>query len=390
MLKRWLFVTFIASILMTFSHTDAQQDADVLYIELTSVPENEGVYQEFLDPLKEALETEGINPIYIDNDDTTTYPYFWENDAIHLIFYRQFEAELIRVTPYVTMELPLSPILEATYDISPGLELEDEESIAAAIKFILGIAWYAKHDCDQAVPYLEEALQSKTLIPRDSYTNPSINFYLANCALLASDGDLEAVLPRFEEILPRSEYGLRYSMGVGTNIAWLYLQLGREHEAFELMGQIIDASEKYDIFVVHRLRLFTKRSQLYALDFRFAEAIADMDAAIQIATDEHPYPATLAELYTERGQRVLLTYEWDAVLADYNRAIDIDPTYAPAYFHRGILFYTQGPRASAVPDFQRYLELAPAGEYAEQAAQYIADIQVELDALATTTPASAS
>ncbi|MEP7293099.1 MAG: hypothetical protein ABI835_15055, partial [Chloroflexota bacterium] len=123
-----------------------------------------------------------------------------------------------------------------------------------------------------------------------------------------------------------------------------------------------------------------KRSQLYTLAFLYDEAIADMDAAIALDSDN-------ALLYVERGQRILLLYEWDRALADFNHALELDSTYADAYYFRGIL-YASVPegidaRHLALEDFERYLELAPDGQHAADAAENIADLQAQLDALAS-------
>jgi regulator of sirC expression with transglutaminase-like and TPR domain len=92
-------------------------------------------------------------------------------------------------------------------------------------------------------------------------------------------------------------------------------------------------------------------------------------------------------MYVERGQRIILTYEWDRALADYNRALEIDPNYANAYYYRGILYASVpegiNARQSALADFQRYLDLAPDGEHATDAARYITELQAQLDALGT-------
>ncbi len=127
-----------------------------------------------------------------------------------------------------------------------------------------------------------------------------------------------------------------------------------------------------------QLVFYRLRSQLYALAFRYDDAIADMDAAIALDPNN---PA----LYVERGQRVLLLYQWDRVLADYNHALELDPNFANAYYYRGIL-YASVPegidaRRDALADFQRYLDLAPNGEHAADAAQYLSEIQAQLDAL---------
>jgi tetratricopeptide (TPR) repeat protein len=77
----------------------------------------------------------------------------------------------------------------------------------------------------------------------------------------------------------------------------------------------------------------------------------------------------------------MLLYEWDRALADYNRALELDPDYADAYYYRGVLHYTLLEREQAIADFGRYLELAPDGLHAENAAQYITDLQTQLEAL---------
>lgn len=122
------------------------------------------------------------------------------------------------------------------------------------------------------------------------------------------------------------------------------------------------------------------RSRLDAHLFRYDEAIADMNAAIALAPDN---PA----LYVERGQRIILTYEWDRALADYNHALRLDPNYADAYYYRGILYASvpegSDARRAALADFQRCLALAPGGQHAPDAARYIAEIQAQLESLAT-------
>jgi tetratricopeptide (TPR) repeat protein len=109
-------------------------------------------------------------------------------------------------------------------------------------------------------------------------------------------------------------------------------------------------------------------AQLYALAFRYDEAIGDMNAAVAL-------DPTNPALYVLRGNITLLIYEWDAVLADYNTAIQLDPDYADAYFYRGVLYYTRIEYLLALDDFNHYLELAPDGEHAADAATYIEEIE---------------
>jgi tetratricopeptide (TPR) repeat protein len=233
---------------------------------------------------------------------------------------------------------------------------------------------YATGHCDAAKPHLSIWAEYED---RTGGGIEGANYFLGNCALV--EGRFQDAVQHF---MSRgsidSSAGGHYYIWSAVNAAWTYLQLGREDEAFKLMNRVLsDRGFAFGQVYFERADLpfvLTKRSQLYALAFRYDEAIADMNTAIELDPDN---PA----LYVERGQRILLTYEWDDVLADYNHAIELDSSYAPAYFHRGVLFYTQGPRENALPDFQHYLELAPDGEFAEQAATYIEEIEVELAAL---------
>lgn len=109
-------------------------------------------------------------------------------------------------------------------------------------------------------------------------------------------------------------------------------------------------------------------------------ARAGLATAIELEPDN-------PELYTLRGQVYLNVYEWDKSLADFNTAIELAPEYADAYFQRGVLYYSilqtgQELRQEALADFQHYLDLAPEGQYADQAREYSAKIEAELAAMA--------
>jgi tetratricopeptide (TPR) repeat protein len=111
----------------------------------------------------------------------------------------------------------------------------------------------------------------------------------------------------------------------------------------------------------------------------YAEAIAALTTAAMLAPHN-------SELYILRGQMYLNLYEWDKSLEDYNTAIDLAPEYAEAYFYRGVLYYSvlqtgQSLHEDALADFRHYLELAPEGEHAGQARDYVDKIEAELAAL---------
>lgn len=156
--------------------------------------------------------------------------------------------------------------------------------------------------------------------------------------------------------------------------------MGEEKAALHLMDNSVETvGDDNSLALITPLR---DQAKLYALTFRFDAAVANLDRVIALGEGQNVEHTALARYYKQRGDHIFLLYEWDRVLADYNHAIMLNPTYAGAYFARGILYYTQGPRAQAIGDFERYLVLA--GTDAPQAAQaraYITDIQRELEAL---------
>ncbi len=209
----------------------------------------------------------------------------------------------------------------------------------------------------------------------DSLTSPLSQdaFFNANCALLDGAFDEAASLLEFEVVSP--------DVATITNLAWSYWQQGQTAQALSLIqaSQEMFESQPYEASA-----LLATQAQLYALAFDYDAAVNAVDEAINTyrRTAYVAYaPSHMAKLYTLRGQMVLLLYEWDAVLSDYNTALSIAPFYSPAYFHRGVLFYTMGPRERALEDFQRYLSLAPTGFWAGQATDYIQRIEAELQAL---------
>jgi tetratricopeptide (TPR) repeat protein len=101
-------------------------------------------------------------------------------------------------------------------------------------------------------------------------------------------------------------------------------------------------------------------------------SIAALDAALMQEPDN-------PGLYVERGQRILLLFEWDRARADFDRALQLDPTYAEAYFQRGVLFASvpdASTRPAAIADFEAYLRLAPVGDHAADATRFISQLML--------------
>lgn len=78
---------------------------------------------------------------------------------------------------------------------------------------------------------------------------------------------------------------------------------------------------------------------------RLDEAIALYSKAIATKKDS-------ADLYFVRGRAYKQRDQYDLALSDFSRAIELNPRYAEAYNHRGILFVGKGDRKRAAADFK--------------------------------------
>lgn len=214
-----------------------------------------------------------------------------------------------------------------------------------------------------------------------------LSFFMGNHALAQQDYARAAIFYEAAvDIFTSTDLSCCPHEAPSVNLAWTYVQLGRNEDANRVMTNLINLARHTGTGTFYqfrdephyRLRFLvenlTRRAQIYALMFDYDAAIADMDRAI-VLQPLNP------RLYLIRGQLILLIYEWDRVLADYNRAISLRPDFADAYFYRGILLYTQHSSEQALVDFQHYIELAPNGEFSEQAMQYIEAIEHEQEAL---------
>jgi tetratricopeptide (TPR) repeat protein len=382
---KWQILVMIFCLMVAGTSSLTQESENVIYVSFGYSPELQAYAQDFYSQLEQSLESSTPYSIlrWVD------YP-----EPINLrVGLRDPEGQIgINFSLRTPASFDISPFLETQYDQQYDLggifdyvySPNDTTTRDSTIKLLVGLGLYSVGNCLEADTLLHEASNildgfkveyvrafDKDLLPAQ------ISFYRANCAVLRND--YSAAIELYQDAL--LYYGKNSGRAAGhliyfapaINLTWVYLKIGDSGKAFALMNLLV-ASAPYSNYSEQVFRIRLKQVQLYALAFRYDDAIKAMDALIEIAPND-------PELYVMRGQMILLTYEWDAVLSDYNKAIELDPNYADAYFYRGVLFYTQGPREQALEDFERYLELAPDGEHAEEAAKYIDSIKVELEAL---------
>lgn len=77
-----------------------------------------------------------------------------------------------------------------------------------------------------------------------------------------------------------------------------------------------------------------------------AKAEADFNAAIKLAGEN-------AFLYFDRGNMHIATKDYGKAIDDYTRALAVDPTFAEAYFNRGMAYIMSGNKVGAIADLSK-------------------------------------
>lgn len=314
---------------------------------------------------------------FVENPDDAEVDLFLDSltyDSVPAVF------TVILNTTYPQPINDISPILYRRQEtVTQSLIYEDEQALKVLITTIL----YGRARYEDALDLLS-SVETSDQDMSGTYFRASL--LQGDCYLML--GDYEGALLAYQQA---HEWELTYlsqpSLPLVTDIAWVYLQLNQQDEAFALIQNTLDSYEStpgnlpYETIVI--VNILTNRAQLYALALEYDLAIADMDNAIELAeTDREDFsPTDLAELYVLRGQMVILLYEWDRVLENYNTALALDSEYAPAYYYRGLLYYSVLEREDALADFEHYLSIAPDEEFAGTAQTYAESIRIELEAL---------
>jgi len=277
-----------------------------------------------------------------------------QNPEIELRLLQNKNASFLEVNILQTQYTSPSPLIE-TIQNQPQIFLLSEQN-DVAIQTLLSYSYYATDNCAALLEF-----------------NSMSNFYTATCLL--QDRNYEQAI----EIYQQDTQTLESAM----NIAWAYIQLENPEEASAAINQPIESIAEDDMFysVAHHVHALSNAASIHALIFDFDTAIEQITMAVELAEANNLPHKVIAQLYKQRGDHIFLIYEWDRVLADYDRAIELNPTYADAYYARGVLYYTQGPRTAALEDFEQFAALAPQDERIPEAQTYINSIKVELEAL---------
>jgi tetratricopeptide (TPR) repeat protein len=189
-------------------------------------------------------------------------------------------------------------------------------------------------------------------------------------------------------------------------------------QAITILQQATQADPNQDV-------TWANLGEIQAKAKKYPEAIESYQKAIALKPTSGPYHSGLADAYAKSGQTEKAVQEWataaqndptnagsyyfnegavltntgkiDEAIAAFDKALQADPTRADAYYWKGVDLMgkatTKGDKMVApegtAEAFNKYLELAPTGKYADPAKQMLASIgaSVETSYGKTKTPA---
>lgn len=325
------------------------------------------------------------NPVYSQDALFAVY----DQPTIYMRFIGTKDSGYVMIFPYGVPALKeLSPVLIPAFNRNtiggPYLVWNaslSEEQHEAIVAVATATTLYTANRCDLAFGYFDQYKGLWNTEAEPTFVTNLVDFYKSNCALL--NGDYNGAIQYLEPITTKNG-GIFDFLGYspGINLAWAYLQVGRMDEAFELIDMaFFTARRELSTPSPYANSLYRNTLRIALHLFTIAESY---DIGITYATQW--LGVYDLEVFLIRGQMYRAIYEWDSALNDFNAALELDPAYAETYYQRGLLYASILQTGAefydeALADFQHYLELAPDGEHAAEAAQYIADLESQQQSL---------
>lgn len=227
-----------------------------------------------------------------------------------------------------------------------------DEHQQAQLHALIGTTYYEEKNFAAAREAYEKALPGLTMEEQTSVRLRLGDSYL-------QEGNYDAARATYEQVL--SQLGDEGRNQVLLAIARTYDQQGQRDEAIKTVQRVLD----------------TKPDDVQAL-----QLIADLlsragrEEEAQEYLNRIPEDAALpADMLLNQGIRFYNQNDYDQARANFDRVIRQDPSMADAFYYRGLAYLAQTKNSEAAADLAKYVELAPDGQYADQAREFLEYLQ---------------
>jgi tetratricopeptide (TPR) repeat protein len=155
--------------------------------------------------------------------------------------------------------------------------------------------------------------------------------------------------------LPDPKERAFYTVFNRNGTALVDVREGRYAHALERLNEgmaRLDRELEPDEYLLHRAGLRYNRAQVYMINGRLAEALADFDYVIEHDPNFHDH-------YFNRGNILGRLGRHREAIADYDQALRLSPPFVEAYYNRGDARLELDDVDGALADFSRVIELEP-------------------------------
>ncbi|MCU0479620.1 MAG: hypothetical protein MUE54_00245 [Anaerolineae bacterium] len=235
-------------------------------------------------------------------------------------------------------------------------------------EFTVALGYYLNADCESMLPHLDGIEEIVSEIEELDYADETIaylNFYRANCAIVAEDFDAainlyEGILTFFED----NSYDFRYGLEARINLAWTHYTAGDADLGYETVNDVIGFTG-IDWATVRALEL---RAHFYLLEAEYDSAIADLDEALTIKIDDPYLIGQIINIF-------IILEDFKAAGKELSRLEKIEDGYPVTLFYEGVLAYADGDNIVAEDFLSEFVALGLNDYLTLKARELLAEIQ---------------
>lgn len=235
-------------------------------------------------------------------------------------------------------------------------------------EFTLALGYYLNADCESTLPHLDRVQEIVSEIEELEYASETgvyLDFYRANCALVAEDFETatalyEGILTFFEE----NGYDFRYGLEARINLAWTQYITGNTDLGYETVNNVIGFTG-IDWATVRALEL---RAYFYLLDEEYDSAITDLDEALTIKIDDPYLIGQIINIF-------IILEDFKAAGKELSRLEKIEDGYPVILFYEGVLAYADGDNIAAEDYLSEFVALGLNDYLTLEARELLAEIQ---------------